>query len=107
MQNNRMFLFAVCCYVITTITHALSTQTPGNECYRIRKKILIENEETDLGYITTMWREIEQQKKDHKIRLSTATLIQASLERMSHDWCSSAGRSFNPQPKINSKESKK
>ena len=104
MHNNRMFMFAVCCYVITTITHALSTQTPGNECYRIRKKILIENEETDLGYITTMWREIEQQKKDHKIRLSTATLIQASLERMSHDWCSPAGRSFNPQPKINSKE---
>ena len=56
-------MFAVCCYVITTITHALSTQTPDNECYRIRKKILIENEETDLGYITTMWREIEQQKK--------------------------------------------
>ena len=48
---------------------------------------MIENEESDLGYISTMYREIEMQKKDREIRNSTANLILESLSRMSHGWC--------------------
>ena len=63
-------------------------QTEAEEkCFRIRTRIMIENEESDLGYISTMYREIEMQKKTGEIRNSTANLILESLSRMSHGWC--------------------
>ena len=63
-------------------------QTEAEEkCFRIRTQIMIENEESDLGYISTMYREIEMQKKNGEIRNSTANLILESLSRMSHGWC--------------------
>ena len=48
---------------------------------------MIENEETSLGYIATMYGEIEQQRNQGEIRNSTATLILESLSRMSHGLC--------------------
>ena len=62
---------------------------PGSEetCYRIRRQIMIENEESSLGYISTMYKEIEQQQNQKMIRNGTGTLILDSLSRMSHGWC--------------------
>ena len=59
----------------------------GEECFRIRSQVMIENEESSLGYIATMYKEIETQKINGEIRNSTATLILESLSRMSHGWC--------------------
>ena len=68
-------------------TLADNTMEAGGSCFRIRTQIMIENEESDLGYISTMYREIEMQKKNGEIRNSTANLILESLSRMSHGWC--------------------
>ena len=64
-----------------------SNRGSGEQCFRIRKQILIEHEETTLEYIATMYKEIERQRSQGEIRNSTSKLILESLSRMSNGWC--------------------
>ena len=74
-------------FLIYFLTLVFVQTKAGDDCFRIRKQIMIENEESSLGYIATMFKEIEMQKENAEIRNSTANLILESLSRMSHGWC--------------------